>query len=310
MLNSPNDFNDLQKSIIRVILYFDIFNHPLNEKEIFELAGIPATPSEINLELEELRNKKILNFDSGYYFLNGSSLTVNRRIEKQNRSVKYQKIARLISKIINYHPFVRAVLISGSLSKSALASKDDIDFFIITQPGRLWISRSCLMFFKKVVLLNYKKFFCINYYISSDNLEIPDKNIFTATELAFMKPLKNFEVYNKFVATNGWIRNYYPNIRLSIDHVSPIKEPLLKKILEMCLYGKLGDKLDNYLLNIYRKRWQNKFGTMDHASFELNFRSEKNVSKHHPSGYQSKVLSGYERKIMEFEKKFQSSLSL
>ena len=48
---------------------------------------------------------------------------------------------------------------------------------------------------------------------------------------------------------------------------------------------------------------------MDQDSFELNFRSEKNVSKHHPSGYQDKILSNYEKKIAEFEQKFQSSLT-
>jgi len=310
MPDSTINFNEVQKSIIRVILYFDIFSHPLDENEIIELSVTRAIRSEITKELAELRNKKILKYDNGYYFLNGSDLVVNKRIENQNRSVKYMKIARWISTIINYHPYVRGIFISGSLSKSALASRDDIDFFIITQPGRLWICRSFLMIFKKVVFLNYKKFFCINYYISSDNLEIPDKNIFTATELAFMKPLKNFDVYNRFMAANYWIRDYFPNKSLMIDHVSGKREPLLKKILEMCLYGKLGDKLDNYLLLMYRKRWQNKFKAMDQASFELNFRSEKTVSKHHPRGYQDIILSGYERKITEFEQKYHTGLSL
>ena len=80
--------------------------------------------------------------------------------------VKAKAKARFISKF----PFVAAVGVSGSLSKGYYDSDSDIDFFIITQHNRLWICRTLLMVYKKIFLLNSRKYFCPNYFISSEQL--------------------------------------------------------------------------------------------------------------------------------------------
>src|SRR4029453_8923510 len=97
--------------------------------------------------------------------------------------------------LIASFPYVRCVCISGSLSKKYFDDTTDIDFFVITKPGRLWVCRTFLILFKKLFLLNSKKYFCINYFIDSDNLEIPDQNIFTATELTTLIPMHDYELY-------------------------------------------------------------------------------------------------------------------
>ncbi|MGL5890529.1 MAG: hypothetical protein ACRC3B_11625 [Bacteroidia bacterium] len=61
--------------------------------------------------------------------------------------------------------------------------------------------------------------------------------------------------------------------------------------------GKLGDRLDNFCFNITQKRWEKKFPQLSTEEFELNLRSRKNVSKHHPRGFQFRVLSSYRQKL-------------
>ncbi|MBK8679672.1 MAG: hypothetical protein IPN25_13810 [Sphingobacteriales bacterium] len=50
---------------------------------------------------------------------------------------KILPLAFRISKFIGSFPFVRGVLLSGSLSKNRLAADGDIDYFIIAQPNAL-----------------------------------------------------------------------------------------------------------------------------------------------------------------------------
>ena len=70
------------------------------------------------------------------------------------------KISRKIAKF----PFVESVNLSGSLSKGYYDLEDDIDFFIITKPNRLWIARTLLILYKKVFLLNSKKHFIFEVF--------------------------------------------------------------------------------------------------------------------------------------------------
>jgi len=284
-----------------VLLYFDHFAHPLNAAELYDLLGLNTGKEEFLKDLETILEQGFIAHDSGYYFIAGEKTNIRDRLEKLRKAEKHFRIASYVSRLIFWHPFVRGVFISGSLSKSTVSRKDDIDFFVITEPGRLWICRTFLMLFKKVFLLNTKKYFCINYFIDSDSLEIPEKNLFTAVELAFLRPLQNPALYMHFMETNSWLRDYFPNKKFYPDGCMDKKDPWFKKTVEFLLKGKAGENLDNRFLHIYRKRAERKFGFSDQESFDLNFRTRKNVSKHHPNGYQQKILDEYGKTIREFE---------
>ena len=46
-----------------------------------------------------------------------------------------------------------------------------------------------------------------NYFVDSQHLEIEEKNIFTATELATLIPACNKEIYNTLIDTNSWMKS-------------------------------------------------------------------------------------------------------
>lgn len=299
-----------QKAIIRTLLYFDIFDHPLNKTELFELNGTSPPQKEFDHDLEELLKAQIIGYDSGYFFLGNGQSKIRERLDKLERSVKYNKIAHFVSGLICRYPFVRAVMITGSLSKKSQSREDDIDFFIITEPGRLWLCRTILMLFKKIFLLNSKKYFCINYFIDSVNLEIPEKNIFVATELAFLQPMNNSVLYSQLMDANAWMKCYFPNWTVQTNGCTENCDTFMKRSLEKAFHGKFGDKLDTVFLKIYKRRSHRKFGNSDKSLFSLNFRSEKHVSKHHPNGFQHKIMNHYESKIAEFEMKHKVNLTI
>jgi hypothetical protein len=297
-------------AILRTLLYFDIFRHPLNKSELFRLAGMKSKPEEFEQSLNELIDNNLVGHEAEYFFtINGESI-VNERINKLYRSGKYHRISRFISGLIYYHPFVRGVFVSGSLSKSSFTKNDDIDFFIIAEPGRIWLCRTILMLFKKVFLLNSEKYFCINYFIDTETLEIQDKNIFTATEIAFLIPLRNYELCQKFFVANDWIHTFFPNLSIDLNGCRKASSPFFKRFQERLLRGRYGDKLDSFFMELYRKRSRRKFGFTDNELFRINFKSEKNVAKYHPNGFQQLVLQSYLTKISEFQTAHKVDLTL
>jgi hypothetical protein len=289
------------KAIIRTLLYFEVFNHPLSKSELFGMLGIKADTAEFENSLTELLALNLVGYDSGYYFLINGSSSVEERISKHARSLKYKRISGIVSSLINYHPFVRGILISGSLSKRSFSKKDDIDFFIIAHPERIWLCRAFLMLFKKIFLLNSKKYFCTNYFIASNSLEIPDKNIFTATEIAFLIPVRNPILCRDFFSSNEWIYDYFPNLKFELNGCRKASSSVYKHLMERLLIGKAADMADTWLMGIYRKRTLRKFYHSDGNQFPINFKNEKNVSKYHPNGFQQRVLENFYSNIAEFQ---------
>ena len=295
--------NPVSKNILRILLYFDIFKHPLRKEEIFHCSCEPlVTLSMVEAELNFLLSQNILVLSKGFYLLENNQHHVLRRLSGEAAAQKALKTAYRFSKFISLFPFVRGVCISGSLSKGYMDRETDIDYFIITATGRLWLSRSLLVLFKKIFLLNSRKYFCVNYFVDEENLRIPDKNFFTATELAFIVPTYNYELYARLIDRNNWMKKYYPLFPMREKKgVLPVKKPMLKRFLELLFKGAVGEKLDSLFFSLTLNHWKKKFSYFDESTFDHRFRSRKNVSKHHPKGFQDKILTAWEDKLDTFE---------
>jgi predicted nucleotidyltransferase len=305
------DLDHITRCIIKTLLYFDIFSYPLTKSEIAQYCqGADARDEEVFLALKYLERKGMLfRFGEMYSLQNKPELKI-RRLKGNEEAKKFIGIAHRMSKLISLFPFVRGVYLSGALSKGYADKDSDIDYFIVTAPGRLWVCRTFLILFKKIFLLNSKKYFCVNYFIDTDHLEIPDKNIFTATELAFLIPTYNMELYEDLMRTNDWGCFYYPNLK-KLKKVSgkSVSFPVVKKFAEWIFNGKAGELLDKYFFGVTFSHWQKKFGFLTDAELELNFRSRPYVSKHHPQGMQIRVLKILDEKIQTFETRFQLKLN-
>lgn len=294
--------SDLAQSFIRKLLYFDIFSHPLTAREIFDYCDVPLFDQEFALKvLNQLADQGLVNHEDGFYYLGNDRSKVTIRREGNRLADIRMKDAQKYSALVAAFPYVRGVFISGSLSKQVMKPDSDIDFFIITEPNRLWICRAFLTLYKKLILRNSHRNFCLNYFIDSVNLEIPDKNIFTATEIAFLLPMYNYPLYREFMDKNDWVRDEFPNfIRRNGD--IGIRPSAIKNTLEKIFNNRVGQYLDELSYSIIVGFWKKKFRYMGEKRFNLNLRSQKNVSKHHPHAFQEKVVHKYAEKIRDFER--------
>lgn len=291
-----------QSAVIRTLVYFDIFKHPLREVEILNLIQHKdVSANEIEKAIADLISQGIIECQKGFYFLNNNASIIERRLRGEDLAAKSLETAKRYSKLISKFPFVRGIALSGSLSKNYMDEKSDIDYFIITTKERMWVARTMLVLYKKVVLFNSHKNFCLNYFLSEDALDIPDKNIFTATELSFLIPTYNYSLYNRLKEANAWATNHLPRFPLRTkEHIMEERKHLLKNAMEKILSGSLGERLDTFFFRLTVKFWKKKFKHFDDSTFDFRLRSRKNVSKHHPLGFQEKVLSSYAKNIKEF----------
>ncbi len=294
--------DSVSKSILKTLLYFDIFNYPLKSLEVYHfLQSNHVTPELIQEKLQSLSNQGLaFQFDRFYSLQNNTDL-VERRLKGNDEAKKYLDLASRQARLIQRFPFVKSVMASGSLSKGYMDDSCDLDFFIITQARRLWIARTLLVLYKRIFLGNSHKFFCVNYFVDECNLEIEEKNIYTATELATLIPLSGNAYYEKLLKANGWMFNYLPNTKINKPSSEKSEIFRLKVLMEFILNIFFPSFVNSLLmrktLDRWKKLYRDKYSPED---FKVAFKTKTDVSKNHPNYYQKKVIDVYQSKVAQF----------
>lgn len=294
----------IDEEIYRVVLYYSFFNYPLKHDEVLGSCPSNIKKESFNHELAQLLAAGLLVEKDGYLGVNDAQLQIDQRLEDENRLHDAKsKIERSI-KVISRFPFVKSVMISGSVSKGVLKEDGDVDFFIITKNNRLWLTRTLLVLNKKILRFNSRKYFCVNYFLGENSLAIPDENMFTAVELNTLIPVYNSEIYSDLLNANQWSGSFVqtsPNLHSEMKlESSPSR---IKRMSEWMLKGSIGEKLDKQFKKLTLKRWKKKFSHFGDEEFELAMRSERNVSKHHPSNFQIQVLEYLEDGMRAYNQK-------
>lgn len=299
---------NLKNNILKTLLYYDIFSHPLKSEEIFSLLPQNSVTnkdvSEILLQLTA--EERIIHSKYNYYFIGKNENYIELRRLRETYSRKSWKLARIITHIIKRFPFVRAVFVTGSLSKNSSMPDSDLDFMVVTEKNRLWISRTLLMLFKKIFLFNSHKYFCINYFISEDCLSINEKNIFIATEIVHIKSTFNSGMMYRFLEANSWVKVFFPNYKTGDPYFNSAgfkvndRKSIFQCITEILFSGKAGYKLDNYFREKTIQHWNKKYSNYDKEEREKLFTSTTGVSKTHPGNMQRVILNNYMERLKRF----------
>ncbi len=308
---SQNDtLLSLRIDILRTLAYFDIFSYPLKKEEIWQFLQQCCEMHDFNTALDELAADGIIFFADGFYGLQHNISLVQRRLKGNTLATAQLPRAQKIARFLSGFPYVRAVGISGSLSKNFADEKSDIDLFVITSANRLWIARTIMHLFKKLTFLAGKQnWFCMNYYVDEKGLQIKEKNIFTAIETATLLNLQGSESFREFFLANAWVNALFPNHVSNVDSIKEVQNHFVKRIIEKLFNNKAGDWLDNKLMNITGKRWNKKTTKqkLNTRGIIMGLDAAKHYAKPDPCNFQVKVLEQYEKKLQELMLKIVTS---
>lgn len=195
----------MSRWLVATILYADIFNWPLTNVELVEW---------------EIKGTTRRRWPNKYYFIEGRKNLVAQRKEREIWARKKWNIAKRVGRILGIIPTLKLVGVTGGLSRNNVRKDDDIDFFIITHRGSLWISR----FFATIILdifgLRRKpdgkivaNKICLNMFMDENALTLPEaeRDLFSAYEVLQMQPLlERDNTYERFLIANSWVREYLP----------------------------------------------------------------------------------------------------
>jgi hypothetical protein len=294
-----------EHSILKVLVYFDLFRYPITKEEIYSFIDQPLNSECLNKTLDHLTKRQLVFQLGEFYSLQNDYSLAKRRRKGNALAAELLKKASGISGLLYKFPYVRGVGISGSVSKNFADEDADIDYFIITKANRLWIARTLMHLYKKNPFLKRRhQHYCMNYYVDEADLLIEEKNIYTATELFTLIPMAGNGSMKFFFEANSWALPYFPNHKLpSVKMEVKNTEPLYKKLTELFLNNKLGDWLDDYLLKVTTRRWKKKEdeGRLNTKGEIMGLKTGKHYSKNNPAHFHDWFMEKYERKLTDMK---------
>lgn len=225
-----------EKSVLAVLSYSAQFDHPLTVEEITDrllttkglntvdssfkkqaLKKISAT-RQVEKALSSLIKKKCCFRQGGLFTLMDRTVAMKKRTAfKLVKTNKEPLIAELVSLVENI-PWVLGVVITGSYAANGAEEQDDVDFLIITQENRLWVTR-LLLLFQALVRgrrphlpggdISYS--WDLNFWLDETTLALPSnkQTLYEAYEILQAQWVyERQDIKNRFYKANSWLTDY------------------------------------------------------------------------------------------------------
>lgn len=202
----------LSRAVVETVAYSDIFDYPLTAAEIHRyLIGRAVSRETV---LTALGSGELvpgyLTERGGYYCLHGREEIVGVRRERERAARVLWPRALAFGRVIASFPFVRMVAVTGELAMDNVGPGSDIDYFVVTEHRRLWLCRGLILGLVRLAA-HAGVAICPNYLVSECALELPDRDLYAAHEVAQMVPIAGFDTYARLRRRNSWIFTYLPN---------------------------------------------------------------------------------------------------
>jgi D-beta-D-heptose 7-phosphate kinase/D-beta-D-heptose 1-phosphate adenosyltransferase len=245
----------IEKEILHVISYFDKYDYPPDFEDIYTYISTHGSREIFSGEIQRLVDSKEILCEEQRYSFRKEVFT--RFTSNRARSTELLKKVRGYLHFLRFIPSIRLLGISGSLSMLDNDPEDDIDLFIITGEGTLWITRFIVLLYKHILQIfipgSMAHLYCFNIYFVERDLTIKKhrRSEYVAHELFQLKPFINRDHFHeKLVKQNDWILEFFPNVQIStlVDKHSKKKyttifitkfiETILEKVQKMWLTRK------------------------------------------------------------------------
>jgi hypothetical protein len=259
---APEPDRRLTDAIQATVVYADLFDFALDCREVHrDMVGVAASRDKACLAVDALLRLGALTMVSGCVVLPGRGALAEQRRARRERAARTWPVARRVGRLIALIPFVRMVAVSGSLAADNPDARADLDYFIVTAPGRLWLVRAMT-----IVLVRLARGcgirVCPNYLVTTRALALDHHDLFTAHELLQAVPLAGARTYRQLLASNEWAARWLPNRFQQEEHAVRDESGLPAAIGrggEALLGGRIGDRLEAWEAG----RKQPRFGGID-----------------------------------------------
>jgi len=285
--------NSLKKAILRTMLFYDMFDFPLTNQEIFDnLLFLRAEPEEVMSAINNLHDQNIIQQKNGFYYLSGRTQLPAIRKSRYIASYHKWQIIRQYKWIFTWAPFVKMVGAANTLAYGNPKPDGDIDLLVVVKRKRMFTARLILTGLALMTDMwrfgdRVKNRFCLSFFLSEDNLDLQSikldhDDIYLAFWTKWLQPIycDDIKPAERYWRKNRWINSYFPNSHFFNPVRQLDQKSLIKKITEWLLGGRQGDLVEKILSGMQTGKIKRNTPQEDRDGILAS----QNILKFHPYG--------------------------
>jgi glycosyltransferase involved in cell wall biosynthesis len=290
--------SEIEKAVLRTAAYADVFDYPLTGEEIYSgLLEYSASRGETKWAIEKLRKSGILSKHGTYFTLPRRGEISRNRQKKESQTRALLQKHGFVLRFIAGFPFVKAVAISGAAAFGNCTQEDDIDLFIMTNPGRLWSVYTILVVILK--LLRRRNIFCLNYLVSESAWEKHPRNLYIAHQIAHLRPIYRQALIQQYKQRFPWVKKFLPQggtpLPVSLQKIASKKN--LAVFAEKIFGARLFHPVESVLRYFYGRHISRLTRHLDKHSVEISSQKIMLFTNNHVYS----VLEKFHQKIAELD---------
>ncbi|MFW5940583.1 MAG: hypothetical protein ACOC9V_03160 [Chloroflexota bacterium] len=287
-------------AVSRTIAYADVFDYPLTAPEVHRyLIGVRASPSQVYRVLHEKTQSGELAARFGFFTLAGRQELVDLRCRREVFAQALWPQAVRYGRLIGALPFVRLVAVTGSLAVDNVDPQADIDYLIVTEPGRLWLSRAFTILVVRLAATAGVPL-CPNYFLSLNALAFQERNLYTAREVVQMVPLSGKQTYRRMRQLNDWTTRFLPNADHAPRRWSPPQPSLPRRLVRSAAESALRTPPGGWLERWEMQRKIARFANGDGPE-QIEAAFCPDWCKGHFDGHGQRILEAYAQRLAQLE---------
>lgn len=213
--------DSLNSNIEKTLAWFALFNYPLTITELWQWLWSPSNTVSYQ-DIYHLVQSGQINAVSPFVVLTGREDDIETRAQRYLFAVRKQRKARRVTWWLSWLPWVEGVALCNSLGYQNARDESDIDFFIITKPNTIWLTRLIAVAFLKLLgqrpsIEHGRDTLCLSFYVTSDNLNLDyialtNGDPYLTYWVVQLSPLfGRGAIWKRFFEENKWVASILPN---------------------------------------------------------------------------------------------------
>jgi hypothetical protein len=196
-------------AILKTVRYASVFECALTLERLHRMLwDVPLSQAALEERLCAEPLSRFVSVTQGCVHPKGCAHWVGWRVERKQRSQDLVSRHRRALDLVASLPFVRLVGLTGGAAHDN-ATDHDLDVFLVARKGRAWTVALAVIVLSR--MLGCRRTLCVNYVVDEEGSALPERDVFTAAEVAGVRPWAGRAGYRAFLHANAWVEAHLPN---------------------------------------------------------------------------------------------------
>jgi hypothetical protein len=277
--------DSLYHAVVRALSFFDIFDHPLTDRELFEYVyGANVHPRldffSFVTTIRTFPSTHCVCTHGLWHLVGRESILATHTYRSASTFRKLRRLS-LLARLIRHVPFVRGVYVCNTFAFNAANAASDIDVLIVVRSGRIWTARiltSALLslFFIRRTHRRVKNRICLSFYLADRALNIskfklPD-DIYLSYWLRTLVPLYDPDLLgasileaNRALVSPFFAHAKYFSPSFAVAPYGQGTRSVIARFLEQVFDGEVGRGFENAVRAFQRRKIMHNPESLVHA---------------------------------------------